>query len=239
MIIISLCRYLLLLHSISIFAVCDESIDSIVDTKNLPIQNSKKSADLAVAGPCGCGAYFYSSALDCLLCPVNTYKPTIGGNSPSECLACPAGTFSSDGACSCTPAPTRAPTGAPCACGAYYDKKSKDCLLCPVGTYKPNPGGSSYLCCFLCPTGSSSFAGSCSCEPEESFGDKSANNRWDILISNSTLSYPIIFHIVLLFTFGIILVIGSCYCFLAFQNCHRIEYRDSESEMRHLCDLHT
>ena len=192
------------------------------------------SSNAPVVGPCGCGAYFDESALDCLMCPVNTYKPSIGGNSVVECLNCPMQTMSSAGACSCTPAPTHEPTAVPCSCGAYYDKRSKDCLMCPAGTYKPNIGGSNFLDCFTCPIGSTSYEGSCSCAPNESLGEISINNE-NIGEGQPTKSGPMFVQTMFLFV-GPLLVFVCYYCFRLCQSMFFVvSPLNVESEKSRLC----
>ncbi len=74
------------------------------------------------ASVCGCnyGLYLDSDTNDCVSCPVNTYKDSIG---PQRCTACAANQVS----------PIGSTTAAACACRDGYYAANDTCEVCPEG----------------------------------------------------------------------------------------------------------
>jgi hypothetical protein len=94
------------------------------------------------------------------LCPRGHYCPGYGTRGTILPIGCPAGTYSMDGAQSCTkcPAgflcpprtwqPTSCPAGKYCPIGSRFSGNN-----CPVGSYNPITRGNNLTDCLLCPAG--------------------------------------------------------------------------------------
>jgi hypothetical protein len=94
------------------------------------------------------------------LCPRGHYCPGYGTRGTIQPIGCPAGTYSMDGAQSCTkcPAgflcpprtwqPTSCPAGKYCPIGSRFSGNN-----CPVGSYNPITRGNNLTDCLLCPAG--------------------------------------------------------------------------------------
>ena len=122
----------------------------------------------------------------CIVCPENTYNPSVGLSGSNSCSTCEPGTWSPKGSCQCfpdpTPAPTFAPTlmptwapvaiptlgptHAPCSCGQFLDLNmaSPTCIECPLNTFNPFGGATHVSACLKC-SGRGQYApmGSCGC----------------------------------------------------------------------------
>ena len=97
--------------------------------------------------------YYCSDKKNKTPCPDGTYNPSSGVKTNNKCLVCDAGTYSKEGAPSCTACPagqynnqTGQSTCNKCPAGSYSDKGATSCETCPAGSYS-NEGASSCTPC--------------------------------------------------------------------------------------------
>ena len=99
-------------------------------------------------------------------CPAGKYRNATGGKTESDCTACAKGTYSSEGAATCTTCPAgqyNTTTGntscSACPKGKYCTGGTNQ-TNCPANTYRATTGGKKESDCTSCGTGKTSPAGS-------------------------------------------------------------------------------